>query len=279
MPSFWATPANPHHQPRIHPALYSFADECCATLARLVAYVGTLVLFAIVGLYLWDQLPLHAAADPAVKAGWSPVTRSAAAFAVSQSDSSEKPEAYEIFRHPDGGRKDVLRWAAQDQDNGDHNRENNRQRPVAELEVYRPGAELSQSGPVLADLAARMDPKGGRDLQRAGVIDGKFGLVTLLRAVDEADGARACLGFIKRLEEPALQISGWACQGDTWPARRAAIGCMLDRLILLTSGNEPKLAETFARAELKRAGCTAAISAASSDWVTAAENPRLRGPL
>jgi hypothetical protein len=62
------------------------------------------------------------------------------------------------------------------------------------------------------------------------------------------------------------------------PARRAAIGCMLDRLILLTSGNEPKLAELFARAELKRRSCAvSAASVTSTDWVTGAENPHLRG--
>jgi hypothetical protein len=37
------------------------------------------------------------------------------------------------------------------------------------------------------------------------------------------------------------------------PARR--IGCILKRLILLTGGNELKLAEVFARAELKRGSC------------------------
>ena len=63
------------------------------------------------------------------------------------------------------------------------------------------------------------------------------------------------------------------------PARRAAIGCMLNRLILLTAGNDPKLAELFARAELKRGNCAARRHAPSADWVTAAENPRLRGTL
>jgi len=37
------------------------------------------------------------------------------------------------------------------------------------------------------------------------------------------------------------------------PARR--IGCILNRLILLTGGNQLKLAEVFARAELKRGSC------------------------
>jgi hypothetical protein len=50
--------------------------------------------------------------------------------------------------------------------------------------------------------------------------------------------------------------------------------------MLLTAGNDPKLAELFARAELKRASCTAsATSAALADWVTDAGNPRLRGRL
>ena len=94
------------------------------------------------------------------------------------------------------------------------------------------------------------------------------------------DGTQSCLGFIKRLDEPNLQISGWSCQGDALPARRMAIGCMLSRLILLTAGNEPKLAELFARAELRRGSCAAsATAAASTDWVTGSENPLLRGTL
>ena len=47
---------------------------------------------------------------------------------------------------------------------------------------------------------------------------------------------------------------------------------MLNRLTLLASGNEPKLAELFARAELKRGSCaTAAAPATSADWVMGAE--------
>jgi hypothetical protein len=50
---------------------------------------------------------------------------------------------------------------------------------------------------------------------------------------------------------------------------------MLNRLTLLTAGHEPKLAELFARDELKRGSCTAN----PSDWVTGVENPKLRGTL
>ena len=125
-----------------------------------------------------------------------------------------------------------------------------------------------------------MDPNGRRELESAGVVDSKFGTVTLLRAAGSTEGTRSCLGFVKRLHEPNLQLSGWSCQGDTLPARRAAIGCILSRLMLLTAGNDPKLAELFAAAELKRGSCApSATSAASADWVTSAENPLLRGTL
>ena len=271
MRSFLAFAANPYYPNRIHPALTSFADECCGMLARLIAYVGTLALLAIVGVHLWDRLPEIADAEPAAQAGWSVASRSHPAFAVSQLDSSDKTESYEILRHPGGGRKDVFRWGPAGV------------WPVAELEIYRPGAELAQSGPVTTDLAARMGAQtssdGRSDLEAAGVIDSKFGHVTLLRLAGGADGARSCLGFVKRVDEPSLQISGWSCQGEALPARRAAISCMLNRLVLLTAGNDPKLAELFARAELKRGSCATATSAVSADWVTAAQNPLLRGRL
>jgi hypothetical protein len=271
MRSFWATGGNPYHRPtRIHPALNSLVDECCGTLAHLVAYVGALALLAIVGIHLWDQLPDGAGLEPAAKAGWSVAGRSYPAFAVSQFDLSGKTETYEILRHPEGGRKDVFRWAALGE------------KPVAELEIYRPGAESAPSGSVAAEIAAGLDPRGPpqnqRELEAAGVIDSKFGTVTLLRLSGDSGDAQPCLGFIKRFDQPNLVISGWSCQGDAWPARRAAVGCMLSRLILLTSGNDPKLAELFARAELKRGSCTgSAMPAVAADWVTGAGDPRLRG--
>ena len=51
-----ATRAIPHDLTRIHPPLTSFADECCGTLARLLAYVGVLALLAIVGIHLLGRI-------------------------------------------------------------------------------------------------------------------------------------------------------------------------------------------------------------------------------
>src|SRR3569832_107977 len=128
----------------IHPSLASFADECSATLARLMAYVGTLAVFVIVAVHSWDQLHLDTAADPAGRPGFSQAERSRPAFAVSSLDPVEKSESYEILRHPAGGRKDIFHWGPPGET------------PVVELEIYRPGSEFDPSEPALADLAGRM---------------------------------------------------------------------------------------------------------------------------
>jgi hypothetical protein len=257
--------ANPQFQSDsgwIHPALTNFADECTGTLARLFAYVGTLALLAILCVHAWDQLP-DMNLEPSAPTGWSVATRSAPAFAISQPEFVGKTDSYEILRHPLGGRKDIIRWAGTSE------------KPAAEVEIYRPGGEFSQAEPATSDIARRMD-LGGHELEAAGIVDSKFGPVALFRAAGRTEDASACLGFLKNLDNPAVRISGWTCQGETLPARRAAIGCMLNRLTLLSAGNEPKLAETFAKAELKRGGCG---PAASAGWVTEAENPKLRGAL
>jgi hypothetical protein len=158
MRSFWANSAN-LYPAQIHPALTSFADECCGTLARLFAYVGTLALLAIIGLHLWDQLPADETSEPAAGPGWSTASRAYPAFAVSQFDLPGKTETCDILRHPQGGRKDVLHWAAEGE------------KPVAELEIYRPGDEISRSGPAGTGIGDRMDPNGGRQLESAGVAD------------------------------------------------------------------------------------------------------------
>jgi hypothetical protein len=256
------------HRIAIHLALRSFVDECRGVTVRLIAYVGTLALIAIAATRLWAELPVAGTLEPATRAGWSVATRSYPAFAVSQVDSLGKIETYDIFRHPEGGRRDVLRWAA-----------SSAEKPVAELELYRPGAEVNQVGPPANELAARMDPERSREITSEGMIDSKFGPIALLGLIPH--DPKRCLGFMKDLGAANLRISGWSCQGETLPARRSAIACTLDRLILLTAGNDPKLAELFARAELKRGNCSpaSAATALSSDWVTGAQNPRLRGSL
>ena len=128
--SLFAARIHPAFAAKIHPALTSFTDEVCATFARLFAYMGTLALLGILTIHGWDQLQLLLADEPAAKPSWSPADRSYPAFAVGGADLREKSASYTILRHPEGGRKDILRWTGPDA------------KVVAELEIYRPGSEF-----------------------------------------------------------------------------------------------------------------------------------------
>jgi hypothetical protein len=273
MPLFWADPAPSRATDIVNPALTSFSDEVCATVARIFAYVGTLALLAILAVHGWDQLQGGGTDEQAATETWTVASRSYAAFAVSKQDQGEKSAAYTILRHPLGGRKDILRWAG-----------SGIIRPGAVLEIYRPGREFDAKAPVGANVAALMAQgevqASASELEAAGIVDSKFGTIALLRPLGANDGASTCLGFAKRISDPRLEIAGFSCQGDTLPARRAAIGCMLNRLTLLTAGNEPKLADLFAEAERKRGSCTGANAAdGAADWVSSTDNLRLRGTL
>ena len=257
MQSFPADPAHSHRDRRTHPALTSVADEVCATVARLFAHVGTLALIGILAVHGWDQLQTVLAKEKVPGTGWRTTHRWHRAFTLGELDPSEKSEAYTIFRHPLGGRKDILR------------RTGANDKVLAELEIYRIGAEFDPARPPTANLATLMNET--RPLETAGIIDSKFGPMVLFRPIGAME-AGSCVSFMRRIDDPALVISGFSCQRDTLPARRVAIGCLVNRLTLLAGGNEPKLAQLFARAELQRGKCTA-----SENWMTDAENPKLRG--
>jgi hypothetical protein len=161
MRSSFANNAGPHDPTGIYPILKRFVGEICGTLARLIAYLGTLTLLGSVGIHLWDRLP-ELLAGPAAEADSTQASYSSLAFVVGLFDIPDKTMVYEIFQHLEGGGEDV--------------------------------------------------------------------------------------------------------------------GCKLGRRVLSTSGNEPKLAEWFARAGLKGGDCSPATSTpASADWVTSAQNPSLRG--
>jgi hypothetical protein len=153
MPPYQATPAA-LPRTRIHLALASFADEVVGTLARLFLYVGTLALIAVLALAGLGQLPSLHDDKPALKPGWSVADRSHQAFAVNRLDSLNKTDSYTILRHPEGGRRDILRWT------GDA------ALPVAELEIYRAGGEFEPTARLPADMTARMASRRPRRWRR-----------------------------------------------------------------------------------------------------------------
>jgi len=97
-------------------------------------------------------LPDAVVLEPTAQPGWTAASRAYPAFAVSQFVWPAKQRLTRSSGNPEGGRKDVFRWSAQ------------AEKPVAELEIYRPGPEFDRSGPASADMAARNGSPGEREL-------------------------------------------------------------------------------------------------------------------
>lgn len=258
------------------PALRRFAMECGAVVTCIAAYMVVLALIAIGGVAVvmqWnfdDSLAaLHldtVLGTDAPHRGWRQAAHVSPAFAVSQFDTAGATAGYEVFLNAGEGRRDVLRWTV--------GRE-----PVAGLRIDRPGPELTETATAAVLMEAGFHANGLDDAQAAGLVDSKFGPVKLLGLIDRAGAAVPCLGFTKVFASPSLRFEGWSCQGETVAAQRAAIACLLNRLVLLKAGNDAGLAELFARAELRRPGCGSGAMREVGDWIVSAQNPRLRGAL
>jgi hypothetical protein len=80
MHSLSAGPANFHYTTRIHPALTSFADEVCGTLARRLAYLMTLALLAIGASRLGSNYPIRSTWCPRPRKSLEPGRASGASL-------------------------------------------------------------------------------------------------------------------------------------------------------------------------------------------------------
>ena len=260
----------------LHPALLTMRDRYRAGFVHLLAYASGLAVLSVLLADLFAGTPAAAVAPVQAKLDWIAASRPHPAFTISHLDLSGISAPYQILRHPDGSRKDTLRWSVPAGSKTSSDKPAT-EKPMAEIEIYRPGAELTAFVQPEADIAARIGLPDDWSAEAAGVINSKFGPVALLRFT-ASGSAPTCLGFAKNLDNPRVQISGWSCQPATVTALRAYLGCTLDRLVLLSAGNDPKLAGLFARAELRRTGCGAG-SPPAGDWIAAAQEPALRGRI
>jgi hypothetical protein len=151
-----------------------------------------------------------------------------------------------LRRDADGARKDVLTWG-----------EAAAAGPYVMAEIYRPGPEGEHFIDPASEIAVRiLEFAVTDDVKSAGRIDSKFGPVPLVDFAIAPDGKeRRCLGFARAFDKPTMQIAGWYCSAGREVVDRATLGCALDRLTILSAGSDPKLAELFAHAELKRTFC------------------------
>ena len=154
------------------------------------------------------------------------------------------------------------------------------------IEVYRPGSEIDRFGDPANEVVARTATLGGPYALKPGAaIDSKFGRVaTYDFTARSGDRRHQCLGFVRSIADPRLQLAGWYCRGRVEVIDRGEFGCALERLSLMMSASEPKVTEFFAKAELQRRLCATkpkptqrASNTKRDDWIDAPKEPKLRG--
>jgi len=233
----------------MHPALHCWREELPAALLRITAYVGGVAFLSIAAAHLFQSPPVITSITPADRSPWVEVERPFPAFALTIPEAAGAPFHYAIWRHEEGGgRKDILELGEPDG-----------VAPYLQIEIYRPGQEFEgfadDKSEILVGAAALTPTAVALDAP----LTSKFGPLSIVR-FDTATGTpRHCLAFVRATDDPRLQLSGWFCQGTTFGGgdfvERSTLSCALDRLTLLSAGNEPKVATLFAQAELNRTFC------------------------
>jgi hypothetical protein len=232
----------------VRQASYSIPDDIRATFVRLLAYMGGLAALAVAAASFFAapaDIVAALGSASAQRPAWSTVERPYPAFELLMPELIGSTYNYAIQRRAkDGARKDMLRWG-EPADAG----------PYIMVEIYRPAVAGDRFLDASSEIATRIvDYAVTDDVKSDGQIDSKFGPVALIDfAVAPQGHERRCLGFARPFNQPAMQIAGWYCSAGHEVVDRAMVGCLLDRLTLVNG--DAKLAEMFARAEVKRTFC------------------------
>jgi len=223
---------------------------------RLLAYMGGLAALAVAAASFFAapaDIVAALCSASAQRPAWSAVERPYPAFELLMPELIGSTYNYAIQRRAkDGARKDLLSWG-----------EPAEAGPYAMVEIYRPAVASDRFLDASSEIATRIvDYAVTDDVKPDGQIDSKFGLVQLVDFAVATQGLtpgpipgheRRCLGFARPFNQPTMQIAGWYCSAGHEVVDRAVVACLLDRLTLVNG--DAKLAELFARAEVKRSFC------------------------
>jgi hypothetical protein len=272
-------------------AFYTVQDRAAATRDRLLeiwslppstllAYAAVAVMAAI----LADDLVRQPRPAPPPwtelrpQAEWTEIPRAQAAFALTASSLEGVEARYVVRRHRfGGGRKDELTFG----DPGGR-------RPYVRVVLYRPGAEgMAEPDPLEAVIEVASLSSIDADLQETSrKVVTKFGaLPVIAMTVNSAAGLRHCIATAAAWSDPRLGLTAWWCNEGAELVAHGDFACLLDRIALMSAGGDDRLAEFFARAEMRRRTCGPDGSFVSptpkrhDDWIRAKAMPRLRGGL
>jgi hypothetical protein len=212
-----------------------------------------------------QAVPLAPSARTAL-ADWEPIARPIAMFGLETPWLGDGPRQYSARRSADESRReDRLQFGVLDGP-----------APHLLMRVTVDRAGPRRPDPFLVTLA-RDAAAQGLGIGRAGTVSGLatgFGLVETADVVLAGEGhRRACIAFRLDGASQVLAFGGWWCGTDGKPADRTRLACLIERLDLLSAGQDRELRGLFARAELdRRPGCSPPRLSASgrkTSWLDA----------
>jgi hypothetical protein len=249
--------------------------------STVIAYGAVGIMSAILVNDLLGPTPANSsiAPTPEKRLEWVEIVRPHSAFALESPALDGLDAVYTVRHHRlGGGRKDELTFGNANAERGAYMR----------LSLYRPGGEgMAEPDPLNAVTALAAESGIDAELQEtSGKLRTKFGdLPAINMRVQGKDGWRNCLAVSGGWSDPRLGLVAWWCNPGPEMVALGEFACLLDRLALMSSGNDDLLAEFFARAELRRNYCNGHSSFVSptprlgNDWIQAKRKPQLRGRL
>ncbi|MFI5011022.1 MAG: hypothetical protein ACHQAY_01615 [Hyphomicrobiales bacterium] len=209
------------------------------------------------------------------KPAWQRVIRPIRLLALESPELVKAAPDYDAVRSTKGdGREDILSFGSVARNDALFMR----------LAVYRAGSEAADPAPFFVDLARRA-VSAGLAISKATPgepMRTKFGDMETADVRLSMNGVeRSCLAFRRAVSGEGLRLAGWYCAPAGGFAGRAGLSCLVDRLALISAGEDHVLRDGFVAAERRRPACgKAPLLAASAGGAPLAQNtnpPRLRG--
>ena len=197
---------------------------------------------------------------------WVRIARPVAMFGLASPELDKQTLSYDAQRNQTGSRRrDDLSFGAF-----------NDERPHLHLRLLVEHDADQLSRPFVIALV-REAAERGMSVERSGLataIATRFGPVeTADASFSDGEANRPCIAFRKSPGEIPLGLSGWWCGTPNRPADRQQLICLIDRIDLLSAGDDRALRSAFARTELSRQPACApprlAASGRKTSWLDA----------
>jgi hypothetical protein len=201
---------------------------------------------------------------------WRELVKPLPVFNLEGGGLSGNRRSYAAYVRSDGAREDIMSWAPPALPAA---------APAAVVIVHRqPPGEVTEQR--LFSEIARRAAAFGQSLDSAGTpnaIATKFGDLEVMDIrLTGPGGEQACLAFRHIAWSAPLAFTGWRCGTAAKPIDRPSLVCFVDRLDVLSAGEEAWLRDYFADSERFRSFCASKRVVAGNVGKPAAVAPDLR---